>query len=435
MTHKNIFTEQFYERLIQPYNPELSYSGIDGVRIAERLAQLASIGLTDENGSNRMGFSEAEKEAKQLVKKWMVNAGLTVTEDGAGNVFGRLQGTNMNAPTVMSGSHVDSVPNGGHFDGPLGVILALEIVEAWKSNGIFPTKSYEVVIFTDEEGARFNSGLTGSAAFTGDLDKEHLLTIKDVFGQPFEQVVESYGLNSDDLFNSYREMSTIHAFVEVHIEQGKRLEKHNIPVGIVSGIAGPCWLEISFVGAAGHAGNTPMCDRQDALVATSHFIALLEHLPSKISETAVATVGRLHVYPNGANVIPGKVTFTVDIRDIHEATRDQLVEETVSLAQKIAAERYIKLEVTEKTRITPLPIGKEMQHILTKAVESEQIKPYVLPSGAGHDTMMVGKYVPAAMLFVRSQDGISHNPREWSSLNDCTIAAHVLKKAIEQLVK
>lgn len=169
---KRDFPREFQELLLQDYDRELSHSGVDGTRIAKRLAELTQIGLTEENGSNRMGFSKEERQAKELVKTWMADAGLDVREDGAGNVFGRMNGLDKVAPLIMAGSHVDTVPNGGHFDGTLGVITALEVVEAWKNSGFTPKKSYEVVIFTDEEGARFSGGLTGSAAMMGETNRQ-----------------------------------------------------------------------------------------------------------------------------------------------------------------------------------------------------------------------------------------------------------------------
>lgn len=431
----NEFPQQFYNQLMHGYDASFNRSGIDGERVATRLAKLSEIGLTSENGSSRMGFSIEERQAKELVKRWMKEAGLEVREDGAGNVFGRMNGTDSEAPIVLSGSHLDSVPNGGHFDGPLGVITALEVVEAWKKTGYQPRVSYEVSIFTDEEGSRFKGGLSGSTAMVGDVNQEEQLKLIDVNGDSFQKVIEKDGLTVSGYFDSKRESKGIAAFIEVHIEQGKQLENQNLPVGVVTGIAGPCWLELTFHGEAGHAGNTPMNDRKDALIAASLFIQELERFPKEVSPTAVATVGQLHVHPNGINVIPGKVTLTVDVRDIHKDTRDLLIDEIITMAQEVAELREITLEVVENIRIDPVPISFQMQGKVMKAIEEQGIESYLLPSGAGHDAMIIGRHIPTAMLFVRSKDGISHNPKEWTSLNDCVIAAHVLKKLIEDLTE
>lgn len=416
------------------YNHEHDHSGVNGERLATRLAQLAAIGLTAERGSNRIGFSQEELAAKNLVKQWMEEAGLEVREDGAGNVFGRLEGHHRQAPVVMSGSHVDSVPNGGHFDGTLGVLAALEVAQAWQDTGFCPGKPYEVVVFTDEEGARFNGGLTGSRAMMGEINLDQQLQLQDIFGESFQNVLESIGLTVDQFMAAKRDPAEIAAFVEVHIEQGRVLEEAGFPVGIVNGIAGPCWLEVTFIGEAGHAGNTPMGHRKDALAAASQFILEVESLPSKISSTAVGTVGKCQVHPGGVNVIPGKVTVTVDLRDIHRQTRDRLAEAVQQAAQTIARQRSVQVEIRETLNVEPVPIQQAMQEKAIQAVETVGLRPLVLPSGAGHDAMVLGKYVPTGMLFVQSKQGISHNPEEWSDLDHCVMAVHVLKKWLEQLV-
>lgn len=427
-------TENFLNKLLGEYNQDLNHSGVSGERLANRLYELSKIGATSEGGVTRPGYSEGEKQAKELVKTWMREAGLKVWEDGAGNVFGRLSGQDDSLPAVASGSHVDSVPNGGNFDGPLGVLAALEVVESWRETGFQPRRPYEVVIFSDEEGARFNGGFTGSMALMGTLDIEKHLELVDFNGVPFQTVLETYGTNLEDLKKSSSHKNEIGFFIEVHIEQGKRLEKADLPVGIVSGIAGPCWLEVTFSGKAGHAGNTPMNDRKDALVAASELILAVEALPKQVSDTSVATVGKLQVHPNGVNVIPGDVNFFIDIRDIYEDTRDQLVSLIIDKAKTIAKERDIEIVITEKTNVKPVPIREEIQKLLENAVVSQQIQPMFLPSGAGHDSMIVGEEIPVGMLFVKSKDGISHNPKEWSSLNDCISSVHVLKNVVESLI-
>ncbi|WP_221568388.1 Zn-dependent hydrolase [Alkalihalobacillus sp. TS-13] len=419
------------QQLLSDYDSSLSHSGVNGERLANRLEELSSIGCTSENGSYRLGFSAEERQAKELVKKWMTEAGLTVKEDRAGNVFGRKEGQN-NLPAILSGSHVDSVPIGGHFDGPLGVLSALEVAQAWKETGYVPERPFEVVIFSDEEGSRFNGGLTGSTAFVGELDLERQRAMTDKDGLSFEQVLEKVGLSIETIAEAKRNAEEVALFVEVHIEQGKRLEKNDLPVGIVTGIAGPVWLEFTFDGEAGHAGNTPMNDRTDALAAASSFIGKVQELPETMSDSAVATVGKLNVYPNGVNVIPGQVKLYVDVRDIHEETRDQLINKILEAAEVIMGQTGVDVTWKEMIRKQPVPIRKDLQDLFSKAVEANGIEPFFLPSGAGHDAMIVGRHIPAAMLFVRSQDGVSHNPAEWSSLNDCIQGVHVLKTFLER---
>lgn len=426
--------QKLYERLLSSYDAHLNYSGVRGERVAARLDELSKIGSTESGGITRVGYSNEEREAKELIISWMKEAGLAVETDGAGNVFGRLEGKRQGA-SIMSGSHVDSVPNGGHFDGPLGVLAALEVVESWKEQGYTPEKPYTVAIFSDEEGSRFKSGLTGSRAFMGKITPDELDSLRDEEGKTFSEVIEAYGSTVEDFFKAGKKEKQIEMFVEVHIEQGKQLEKADQPVGIVSGIAGPAWVEITFTGEAGHAGNTPMTDRKDPLVAAGIFLQSIEELPKQVSNTAVATVGKLHVQPNGVNVIPKQVEMIVDIRDIQEETRDQLLNLITGMAKDIGDKRQVDVDAKITTKISPLPIHQALQGKLAKALETVGISPIYIPSGAGHDAMIVGQEFPVAMLFVRSKDGISHTPSEWTSLNDCVFAVHVLKSFIQDFME
>ena len=416
-------------KLVKDYNTELNYDGVDGRRLAERLDAISKIGVLPTGGVSRPGFSQEEKEAKELVAGWMKDTGLTVETDGAGNVFGRLKGKD-DAQSIASGSHIDTVPAGGNFDGVLGVLAALEVAEAWKASGYIPEKSYEVVIFSDEEGARFSSGVFGSRSYMGMVDDELIKSLRDSEGLNLETVLEQYGSSLSDYKNIQQRDWTL--FAEAHIEQGKLLEKNNLPVGIVNGIAGQAWLEVEFKGLAGHAGNTPMNDRQDALVAAGRFVSELEEMPKLVSDTAVATVGKLAVFPNGANVIPESVKMIVDIRDIQENTRDMLLELVRERAEEIAHERNIGVTVSGTSRVKPIPVEETYKQELCDILTDLNIEPMELPSGAGHDSMNIGLKLPVAMVFARSKDGISHNPAEWTSLNDCVLTVHVLKKLIEK---
>lgn len=421
------------ERLLAQYDNQFDQNGVSGKRLAERLDAISQIGRTEDNGSNRPGFSREEKAVKELIMQWMQEAGLNARMDGAGNVFGRLEGKNPNVSAILSGSHVDSVPNGGHFDGPLGVLAALEVAQSWKETGYQPEKPYEVVLFTDEEGSRFQEGLSGSEAMMGKADLEAKKKRRDANGMLFEEVLQDVGLSVESYAAAKRDFDEIDSFVEVHIEQGKRLEKEGLPCGTVTGIAGPHWLKFTFEGQAGHAGNTPMDDRQDALVAASEFIFTLSAIPRQVNESAVATVGKLVVEPNGVNVIPGKVALYVDVRDIQEETRKEVVARILRLSEDLSKKHSVQVQYEDLLITPPVPISEERQAQMAKALEVNNIRPYSLPSGAGHDSQVVGSELPVAMLFVQSKDGISHNPAEWSSLEDCVQAVHVLKSYIESL--
>jgi len=420
------------EQLLQHYDQTYEANGISGERLANRLDELSKIGLTKDHGSNRPGFSQEEKQAKELVMQWMKEAGLSVQQDGAGNVVGRLSGKNDALPAILSGSHVDSVPNGGHFDGVLGVLTALEVAQSWKETGYQPEKPFEVIIFSDEEGSRFNGGLNGSEAMFGEVNIEEKLKLQDAEGKSFEEVLEAVGLRVEGYEKASRNPEDVETFIEVHIEQGKQLEKEQLPCGIVTGIAGPCWLEVTFVGSADHAGNTPMNDRQDALVAASEFVSGVSELPGQVSDAAVATVGKLNVEPNGVNVVPGRVSLVVDVRDIQTKSRDELVDLVITLANEIAQKYGMTVELEENYRVSPVPIQEDMQRKLEQAVQANGIRPFKLPSGAAHDAMIVGSKVPVAMLLVQSKNG-SHNPAEWMKLEDAVQTVQVLKTWIESL--
>ncbi|MDV2581335.1 M20 family metallo-hydrolase [Alkalibacillus haloalkaliphilus] len=423
----------FYDRLMKDYDVNNNHSGIDGERVAKRLTAIAELGMTEEGGCRRISFSQEEKRAKELVKQWMEEDGLAVTVDGAGNVFGRVEGQ-VDGPAVMSGSHLDSVMHGGHFDGPLGVISALEVASAWKNTDEKPSIPFEVVVFTDEEGARFNGGLLGSQSVVGELDLEEEKRRVDFNGKPFEDVLAKVGLTPEGFIKAERDLSQVKAFVEVHIEQGKQLEKRNQPVGVVTGIAGPTWLKVTFKGIAGHAGNTPMNDRTDALVAASEFVTNVKDFPVQVSDSGVATVGKLEVEPNGVNVIPGEVTLTVDIRDIKEEWKSEITRRVKEYAQTVSEQHGTAVEVEESMNVSPVQVPEKMQKQAGEAVEEALgLDPFYLPSGAGHDAMILGRYVPMAMLFTQSLDGVSHNPKEWSSLNDCVQTIHVLKRFVEKI--
>ncbi|MET3682754.1 allantoate deiminase [Alkalibacillus flavidus] len=427
--------ETFRNRLMDGLDESLDHSGVNSRRVAERLTALAEIGMTEEGGCRRISFSQEEKQAKELVKQWMEEDGLDTHIDGAGNVFGRVEGET-DGSAVVSGSHLDSVMHGGHFDGPLGVISALEVASAWKDAGVKPAVPYKVVVFTDEEGARFNGGLLGSQSIVGELDMDEEVKRVDFNGRAFTDVLADVGLTPEGFREAKRDVNDIKAFVEVHIEQGKQLEKRDLPVGVVTGIAGPTWLSVTFSGVAGHAGNTPMDDRYDALVAASEFILNVKDFPQQVSNSSVATVGKLSVDPNGVNVIPGEVTLSVDIRDIKLEWKEELSKRIKDYATEVSEAHGVTVSVEETMNVAPVEVPEQMQAQAGEAMqETLGVEPYYLPSGAGHDAMILGRYVPVGMLFTQSLDGVSHNPGEWSSLDDCVQTIHVLKRFVEKVIE
>ncbi len=402
---------------------------INSKRLLGHLAELSEIGKNDTTGGiTRFSYTDVEQEAVDLVTEYMKQAGLAVTVDEVGNVIGSSPGT---GPAIVVGSHIDTVPEGGEFDGALGVLSAIEIAQTLNEQQVEQTKLLKVVAFKDEEGSRFGFGMIGSRAMAGTLKESHL-NVLDNDGISIAQAMQKSGFNPKTITDAKQEDMDV--YVEMHIEQGKVLEKANLPVGIVSGIAGPLWLEITLEGISEHAGATPMNIRKDALIGASECLIEIETLMQSES-TAVATVGKLNVYPNGTNVIPGKVVFTIDIRDIDEEHRNGLEKQIISTIQQVSQKRDLQWNIRELQRVKPVKADPALQQMLSDKIKEVGIEPLKLISGAGHDAMQFGDRCPITMLFVRSKDGISHNPLEYSSEEDITIATEVFYKFIYDLVR
>lgn len=429
---ENIFTK---ERLLKDLEKCRRFAGIDPREIADKLAKLASIGRTDEGGVTRFPYTEEEKKAKALFAKWMEEAGFSVTEDAAGNLFGRLEGTEPGLPSVLTGSHLDSVPNGGAFDGPLGCVSSLLAIKALAKEGVRLKRSLELIVFVDEEGARFKNSLFGSRSLMGEVAADELKEIKDADGHLLYDAMMESGCRPDQIRAAARRADDIFAFLELHIEQGKRLEVEGKDIGIVSGIAGPSWTSITFYGETDHAGNTPMEFRKDTVPAAAELILLIEKMPETFSETAVATVGKINVIPNGTNVIAGKTELVVDVRDIDEGARDEMLSAISQAAEKIASSRGLGLKIEEKIKVPPVIVPDCIQETILTAASESGLSTMTLPSGAGHDAMIMGKYVPSGMIFVPSVNGKSHSPQEWTPLPDCVNGVQVLKESLKKLAE
>lgn len=419
--------------LLDDYDSTLDEGKISGERLARRLGEVARIGAEEKAGARRLGFSAEVQEAKNTVMSWMKNTGLDVHQDGAGNVFGRFEGKNPQASTIMTGSHLDTVHWGGHFDGSLGVLSSLEVLEAWNQEGFQPDRPVEIVIFSDEEGVRFTEGMLGSKALTGQLSRKKLLNTQDRHGESLDSILDESGFSIEGMLDSNRNLDEVHAFIELHIEQGPRLNHENAPVGIVTGIAGMERLRLTFNGESGHAGTTPMNQRQDPLVAASNVIQFCAEYPPKINESAVATVGVLDVEPNSINVIPGHVEMGIDVRDTYEETRDELVNRIIDKGHAASELHNVDYQWKTLFKGSPVQLDESIQEKSIRAAEELSVNYASLNSGAGHDAMNLAQKVPTGMLFVRSQGGVSHRPEEWSDLNDCVKGVKVLKRLLEKL--
>ncbi|MBS4191893.1 Zn-dependent hydrolase [Bacillus sp. FJAT-49705] len=407
---------------------------INKERLWYRLNKLAAIGRNEFEGITRLSFTEEEKSAKLLVSKWMVDAGLKVREDAMGNLIGRLGGKNPALPVVLIGSHIDSVFNGGIFDGPTGVLSGIEVLQTMKEKNFNPDGPVEVIAFTDEEGARFSSGMLGSLAVAGKLKEEELHQYRDQNEISIAEAMEKMGYNPELIKNAKRDPATIKAYLELHIEQGRVLENENLPVGVVEGIVGLYWLKVTLKGIASHAGSTPMNLRKDPLAAAASIMSFGEQL-AKQERNLVITVGQMNVSPGGINIIPGAVELTFDIRDIQQKRLDRSIESLTTYISDVCNERKIEYEIEVLDRLSPAVCSDKIIEIISDSVKECNITPYKLPSGAAHDAMVMAQITDMAMIFVRSKEGISHNPKEWSEEADIALGAEVLYRTVLKLIK
>jgi allantoate deiminase len=404
---------------------------VDGERLWRRLSELSEIGKQESDGVTRLSFTQEERAAKDLVSSYMEEAGLAVREDAVGNLFGRREGRDPDAPAVLVGSHVDSVYDGGNFDGPLGVLAGVEVAQTMQEDGVETAHPIEVVAFTDEEGARFSFGMIGSRALAGTLSPEELRH-EDANGISIADAMRDYGLDPERIEEAARRPGSLAAYVELHIEQGRVLENKGLSAGVVTGIAAPVWRRLVFTGETGHAGTTPMGMRHDALAAAAAVMAIIEDEASGTG-TSVGTVGQLGVEPGGINIIPGRVELSLDLRDIDEGTRDRLEDRILTRVREICEQRGVGFETEVLQRMVPVSCSKEVGDAVQTACEGLGLGTYDLASGAAHDGMQLVRLCPMGMIFIRSRDGISHSPDEWSTEQDCAIGANVLYKTVLDL--
>ncbi|MFF2531714.1 Zn-dependent hydrolase [Brevibacillus sp. NPDC058079] len=404
---------------------------INSDRLWDRLGQLGNIGKQEAGGITRLSFTPEERAAKDLVTGFMKEAGLTVREDEVGNLIGRKEGKNPAAPVVLVGSHIDSVPNGGDYDGPLGVLAGVEVLQTMQEQGIETEHPIEVIAFTDEEGTRFGYGMIGSRGIAG-LIKRDELEQADKNGVTIAEAMRQTGLDPDRTSLATRTPGSVKAYVELHIEQGKVLESRGLSVGIVTGVAGPLWLNFVLEGEAGHAGATPMNLRRDPLAAAAQVMLAIEEEAGRTG-TSVGTVGRLQAFPGGVNVIPGRVEFSLDLRDVDEAIRDEVEQRIYERARAICDKRNVTLKVELLQRIAPAVCSDDIQNAVAEACEAEGLEAFRLPSGAGHDCMQLVELCPVGMIFARSKDGISHNPAEFTTKEDCANGAQILYRTVLSL--
>jgi len=401
-------------------------------RIEKHIKALSRYTATPNEGTTRLTYSEEDLQARIYIKEQMEAYGLEVREDGLGNIFGKLEGEQKDAPSVIVGSHFDSVPHGGDYDGPAGVIAGLEIAALFQDNKVKSVYPLEIIAMIEEEGSRFGGGLMGSRGIAGYLSKDDIQEIKDKDGISVPEAMKKIGL--DPSLEVKRDPETIKAFLEMHIEQGPILEEEQISVGVVESIVGLTQLEVTIDGKAGHAGTTPMDRRSDALVAAANIISKLPQIAMEEGEGTVTTVGRHQVFPNGANVIPDKVVFSVDIRSSKEAHVKNVVQKVKDLVRSWEA-NGIQTAVEQSLYMQPKELNKEIRSLLEASCAELNTSFINMHSGAGHDAMVLSDITDVGLIFVPSKDGLSHCPEEWTATHELAAGIEVLYETALKLTE
>lgn len=406
-------------------------------RIIKDIETLAGFTSTPGAGVTRLSFSEEDRRAREYIKEEMEKAGLKVYEDAAGAVFGKREGTKKRgkkAAPIMIGSHFDSVPHGGAFDGTAGVVTALEIARIMNEHDMVTEHPVEFAAFVEEEGSRFGSGLYCSRAIKGDVTVDDLKNAVDSGGISMYQAMKDFGLNPDDIASAKRDKDSIAAFIELHIEQGPVLEHDGIDIGVVDSIVGISEYDVEITGSPDHAGTTPMELRHDALVEAADLIIYVNELAKTAGIGTVGTVGKIKLEPGAANVVPGKVTFTVDIRsgeqEIIDDIWNKIKDGVYSLNEKGFATNSIN-----RLYVTPVILDGNIKSLIEDSAQKLGYSYKRMVSGAGHDAMVVSSLAPTAMVFVPSKNGKSHCPEEATDYQDLAKGIEVVLQTLFSLDK
>jgi allantoate deiminase len=402
---------------------------LTGAMITSRIDQLAAIS-EDAARLTRVFLSPQHRSAAELLLQWMREAGMAAHVDAIGNVCGRYEGEQSGLPCLMLGSHLDTVRDAGKWDGPLGLVTALACVADLNRRGRRLPFAIELVAFADEEGTRFGSTLLGSRALAGTLSPD-VLAMRDRDGRSIREAMQAFGLDPDGIGAARRNASDIVAYVELHIEQGPVLESRGQPVGVVTAINGATRLAVHLQGVAGHAGTVPMALRRDALAAAAECMVAVEALCRADQHGLVGTVGIVEARPGAANVIPGRVSFTLDIRAPEDNNRREAVADILRRIREVAQRRGLAVSIETTHDNPPAPCAPWLRQQLGAAVAAQGYDIIELPSGAGHDGMAMIDVADIGMIFVRCQGGISHNPAEHVEDADAEAGARVLLRFIE----
>ena len=411
-------------------NKEAINLTVNGKRIESRIFELAKFGVDANGRGYRVAYTKGDIEGRAWFMELMKKAGLNPTIDAAGNIIGKRKGKNPLLKPIGFGSHIDMVPDGGNYDGTLGSISALEVIEILNENNLVTEHPLELIIFADEEG-----GTTGSKAMTHGITKKGLQEISQS-GLTIAEGIKALGGNPDILSSCMRKKGDFHAWLELHIEQGGILEKENIQIGVVEGIVGIVHWEVTVEGFANHAGTTPMNMRRDALLTASKFIIAVNDVINGVKGTQVGTIGKIGVQPGAYNVIPGKVVLGLEIRDLNAAKIEMLFHEIEKRAATISKDTKTTIRfVRQPNESAPALTDKKLQQVINSTAKSLGFTTRFMQSGAGHDSQHIATIAPAAMIFIPSVGGISHSPKEFSTAVDMANGANVLLQTILKVDK
>jgi N-carbamoyl-L-amino-acid hydrolase len=399
---------------------------VNGPRIIQHIQKLAEFGKNPQGGVSRVAYSEADRQGREYVMSLMRAAKLDVSVDAAANMIGRRAGS-ANLPPLLFGSHVDTVPEGGNYDGVVGSLGAIEVAQTMAEKNVVTRHPLELVIFQNEEG-----GLIGSRAMDGELTEKELELVSRS-GKTIREGITFLGGDPSKLAAVRRKRGEIAAYLELHIEQGGILEAEKINIGIVEGIVGINWWDVTIEGFANHAGTTPMNKRQDALLAAAKFIEAVNRVVNSVPGRQVGTVGRIQALPGAPNVIPGKVVLSLELRDL-DATKIQMLYGKIRAeAEQIATASGTKFDFKEINVNIPAPTDPRIREVISESAKELGLTTKLMPSGAGHDAQDMARLAPVGMIFVPSVGGISHSPREFSTPQDIENGANVLLHTLLKL--
>jgi N-carbamoyl-L-amino-acid hydrolase len=400
---------------------------VNGDRLIRSVFQLAEIGQLANGGVSRVAFTPEDLLARQQVQNWMIEAGMTICNDAAGNIIGYYAGKKAQAPALATGSHIDTVPVAGRYDGCLGVLAGIEVVRVLNENQIRLNHPLEVIVFTDEERS-----VIGSKAMAGEI-KENVDYYCRLDGTPIQPCLKQIGGDWFQIQTAKRDRSQIAAFVELHVEQGGILEHLKTPIGVVTGVVGQYRFAVDITGRPNHAGTTPMHMRQDALVAAAQVVLAIHRIGTETPGEQVATVGYLNVSPNATNTVPGKVDLRIDLRDISQNHLEDLVELIHQELKAIAANTGTEINLRQTLHILPTPAAPHIMAEIEQVCQELGLASTHLPSRAGHDAQEIGRITDMGMIFVPSHAGISHAEDEYTAPEECIQGANILLQTFLRL--